>query len=277
MIKYFNVLRPKTLIASISPVMIAYSLSKIEAIDHRQGYVFLCLVVGLLIQMSTNIFNDIYDSKTGVDEDRIGPARYTGNKIKESTLFRYAFLLIILSIMAGLPLIPLHWLYLPVGLISIYCSYGYTGGVYPIAYNGLGEFFAYLFFGWVAFIGTFYAISESITTNSLIFSHSIGMLSVILIYANNYRDKENDKRFKKNTIAVKFPDNAKNIFYLFIILSLIGKVFISFNFTYQLLVSIIPELALIFFLKRNKNGRFIFKIAIINYVYSTIVFLGFLA
>ena len=39
---------------------------------------------------------------------------------------------------------------LPIGVVSIACAIAYTGGPFPLGYNGLGDIFVFVFFGLVA-------------------------------------------------------------------------------------------------------------------------------
>ena len=47
---------------------------------------------------------------------------------------------------------------LVIGLLSLICGVGYTGGPYPLAYNGLGDIFVILFFGLVGVEATHYIL-----------------------------------------------------------------------------------------------------------------------
>ena len=63
-----------------------------------------------------------------------------------------------------------------IGLASIAAAYAYTGGPYPLAYHGLGELFVFVFFGFVAVGGTFYAAgARSSTQPALLGGLAVGL------------------------------------------------------------------------------------------------------
>ena len=105
---------------------------------------FLCLGFALLIQIGTNFANDYFDYKKGADTpDRIGPLRAVASGLVEPTTMLWAMIIVlILAFLTGLALLP-HGgpLLLCVGIISLLCAFGYTGGPFPLAYLGLGDIF----------------------------------------------------------------------------------------------------------------------------------------
>ena len=67
--------RPKTLPASLSPVLLACVLAWCEGV-FRFVPALLCFGVALLAQIASNFANDYFDFKKGADrEDRLGPER----------------------------------------------------------------------------------------------------------------------------------------------------------------------------------------------------------
>ena len=67
--------RPKTLIAAIAPVILGSSLAFQE--DSFNLLLFTAiLITAILIQIGTNLVNDLFDYINGADnEDRLGPDR----------------------------------------------------------------------------------------------------------------------------------------------------------------------------------------------------------
>src|SRR5579864_1111956 len=67
--------RPKTWVASLSPVLIGTTLTPFHSCFHSWRLLFFALAFSLLIQIGTNYANDYYDFIHGADAKRIGPAR----------------------------------------------------------------------------------------------------------------------------------------------------------------------------------------------------------
>ena len=102
---------------------------------------------------------------------------------------------LILVYHAGIPV-------LIIGVLSLLFAYAYTGGPFPLAYNGLGDVFVLIFFGIVAVCGTFYIQTLDFTLYVFVASLAPGFLSMNLLGVNNIRDIETDKPAGKNTLAV---------------------------------------------------------------------------
>src|SRR5690606_28749412 len=104
------------------------------------------------------------------------------------------------------------WPIVGIGLISLYFAYGYTGGPFPLAYRGMGEFFVILFFGWVAVLGShFVQTGEWGGLPMLVLGLQCGLYSSVLIAVNNLRDLEEDRGSGKRTLAVRFGEGFARI------------------------------------------------------------------
>ncbi len=198
--------RPKTLSASLVPVIVAHTLVWAEGFQPLL-WISLCAVLSsIFIQIGTNFVNDGLDFLKGADsETRLGEARATQQgwfTFKQIMLFAAGFFL--LAVIFGLPLVlrggqPI----LIVGLLSIAMGYAYTGGPYPLAYVGLGDLFVVLFFGLVAVCGTFFLHTGVISFSSVVAGLQVGFLATVLIAINNLRDLEQDRLVHKKTLAVR--------------------------------------------------------------------------
>ena len=100
--------------------------------------------------------------------------------------------------------------------MSILFGLGYTGGPFPLAYNGLGDVFVILFFGYVAILTTHYVILSARRVElepNLILPLGVGFVINNLLVVNNYRDYEDDKEVGKKTLVVVL---GKKIWFRFI-------------------------------------------------------------
>ncbi len=128
-------------------------------------------------------------------------------------VFGFAFL-------CGLYLVVVSSYYiLIIGLLSILFAYLYTAGPFPLAYNGLGDLFVFLFFGPVALLGTFYVYTLKINYEVFFYSIAMGLLVANILVVNNFRDIETDKQAGKKTLSViigeKFTAYQYLLFFLF--------------------------------------------------------------
>ena len=204
--KWIIAIRLKTLPAAISPVLLGSSLS------YKYGYFsslifFMTLFAAILIQIGTNFANDVYDFEKGTDrDDRLGPIRATQaglispEKMKFSMLGTFSIAILVgcyLAWIGGLPIVF-------IGIASIIAGIAYTGGPYPLGYNGFGELFVFLFFGIIAVPGTYFLQAGTFTYLSIWLGSCMGMLSAAILVVNNIRDIDTDKVTGKKTLAVYF-------------------------------------------------------------------------
>jgi len=170
--------------------------------------IFLCaLFSALFIQIGTNLFNDVLDFKKGADTpERIGPQRVTqSGLISPQRVWQAAVTSFIVAVIFGVPLVLQGgWVIVGVGVVSLFCGYIYTGGPYPLAYRGWGELFVIIFFGLVAVSGTYYVHTGFMDWAPVLAGLQVGLLSTVLIAINNFRDREQDCKADKRTLAVRW-------------------------------------------------------------------------
>jgi 1,4-dihydroxy-2-naphthoate octaprenyltransferase len=198
--------RPKTLPAAIIPVAVGTAL----AVAHRtENYASaaICLGFSLLVQIGTNFANDYFDFVQGADTaERVGPRRaVAAGLIAPRTMLAATGVVLGLAFLVGLLLVRTGgWGLLPVGIVSIACAIAYTGGPFPLGYNGLGDVFVFIFFGLVAVCATFYVQAGYVAPDAISCAAAVGLLAANILVANNYRDVETDARAGKKTLVVRF-------------------------------------------------------------------------
>lgn len=212
--------RPKTLLAAVVPVIIGSSLAYDVGKFHFFA-AFVALICSILIQIATNFVNDLYDHLKGSDtKERVGPERALANGwISVNEMKLGIFITFALAFLLGLYLVYLGgWIILVIGILSIISGIAYTAGPYPLAYNGLGDIFVFIFFGVIGTVCTFYIQAHYV--DPLIFWASIpvGALITNILVVNNYRDIDQDRAASKITLAVKFGKNFAVGQYIFLVL-----------------------------------------------------------
>ena len=197
--------RPRTLPAAVAPVLVASALAMRDDLFDPQAALS-CLVFALLIQIGTNFANDYYDFIKGADTaERVGPRRAVAAGLVAPAAMKRAMIgVFAFAFLAGLSLLGFGgWPLLVIGVTSILCGVAYTGGPYPLGYNGLGDIFVFVFFGLVA-VGTTYFVQTGLVTGEvLLIGSGIGALATNILVVNNYRDVETDAKAGKRTLAVR--------------------------------------------------------------------------
>ena len=212
--------RPQTLAAAFVPVMVGAALALHDQVFNLIP-TLVALLCAFLIQIGTNFANDYFDYKKGADtEERIGFDRATAKGLISATTMRNAmFFTMSLAFLAGLYLVwHAGWVILWIGLASLICGILYTGGPFPLGYNGLGDLFVFLFFGLVAVMGTYYINALQWSMASFWASLAVGALSTNILVVNNLRDVEQDGPTGKNTLGVLLGEEALRWEYLLMLL-----------------------------------------------------------
>lgn len=198
--------RPKTLPAAAAPVVVASALAYLDG--RFDVFPALAALLGaLLLQVGSNVANDLYDFERGSDAgERLGPVRVTqAGLIPVEQVRRGMYLIFGLAALIGLYLV-FHagWVVVAIGLAAIFAAIAYTGGPFPYGYHGLGDVFVFIFFGLAATVGTYYV--QGHTTSALAWWLAIvmGLLIVGILVVNNIRDIESDRQANKRTLAVIF-------------------------------------------------------------------------
>ena len=197
-------IRPKTLPAAASGVVMGSALAW-----HDGSFQLLpalaALCVALLLQIGSNVANDVYDFERGADtHERHGPLRVTqAGLLTSEQVKRGMWVIFGLAAFLGLYLAYLRgWVVIIIGLAAIISAIAYTGGPFPLGYYGLGDLFVFVFFGLAAVAGTYFVQVGLVSAAAWWMAIPIGLIITAILVVNNLRDLENDRKAGKHTLAV---------------------------------------------------------------------------
>ncbi|MBK6535646.1 MAG: 1,4-dihydroxy-2-naphthoate polyprenyltransferase [Deltaproteobacteria bacterium] len=201
--------RPATLTAALSPVMVgaAAAWRASGGLGYRWGAVVAALLGAMFIQVGTNLANDVFDFEKGADTaERLGPTRVTQAGLLSPSQVRAGMVAsFALATAAGVYLTAVAgWPIVAIGVASIASGVAYTGGPYPLGYNGLGDVFVFVFFGLVAVGGTAFVALGHVPALALALAVPVGALATAVLVVNNVRDHVTDVRAGKRTVVVRF-------------------------------------------------------------------------
>ena len=200
--------RPRTLSAGAAPVVAASGLAAADGV-FAQLPALAALAGALLIQIATNLANDYYDFVKGGDTgERLGPVRVTqAGILPPKAVFGGMVVTLALATLVGVYLAWVAgWPVVAIGLVSMLMAVCYTGGPYPLSYNGLGDVFVFVFFGLVATATTYYVQAGAWSAGAILAGAGLGAFSTAMLVVNNLRDRETDGAAGKRTLAVRFGD-----------------------------------------------------------------------
>ena len=209
-------IRPRTLPAAAAGVIMGSALAWQDGF-FRIDAGLASLLTALLLQIGSNLANDVFDFERGTDTpERLGPVRVTQAGLLTPSQVKYGMLVVFsLAALFGLYLAWLGgWPIILIGLAAILSAIAYTGGPFPLGYYGLGDVFVFIFFGLASVAGTYYVQAGSVSVAAWWMTLPPGLIITAILVVNNLRDLENDRKAGKHTLAVMLGEKATKIQYL---------------------------------------------------------------
>lgn len=210
---YIEAFRPRTLFLALACTICGNALALF--VGHFD--VWVCIFSILLassLQILSNLANDYGDFEHGTDTTgkRIGPVRaLQSGAITPERMKQMMKINIVISVALGVTLILValrfdHMLYLllflALGGLCIWASIKYTAGSNPYGYRGLGDLFAFTFFGLVTIVGTYFLHTKAVDFTPWLPAIGFGLPTAAVLNVNNMRDMENDEACGKITIPI---------------------------------------------------------------------------
>ena len=195
----------------------------------RPGTHIFLVLTAVLLQILSNLSNEMGDYRSGVDsDDRQGPAYGMAAGLTERQLWRAINVFVVLCALSGLLMLLFSFQFsifnfqfsilLVLGAAAIWSATHYTLGKKPYGYIGLGDLFVFIFFGLASVLGSHYVIAHSFLSP---YTHSfipalapaigVGLLSVAVLNVNNIRDMQSDEGFRK-TIPLRIGERGAKIY-----------------------------------------------------------------
>lgn len=205
---WLDALRPKTLGASLCPVVMGAALAWNDGVLAWLP-VFAALAGACLLQVASNFANDLYDGIRGTDSGaRLGPRRAVASGLVTPAAMRRALGLVLALAAVPAAYLAWHagWAYAVIGLAGAACAVGYTAPPLSLAYRGLGDLFVFIFFGPLAVAGTRAACDGDWTASAFVCGVAPGAIGVALLATNNLRDRAGDEASGKRTLVVRFGE-----------------------------------------------------------------------
>lgn len=233
--------------ASIIPVLVgtAFSLFYPGKVD---WFLFpIILICSMLLHAATNMINDYYDFKKGVDKEHTyGSSRViVENLLKPEQVLKGGLILMTIGFILGLSLVYVRGIpMLVLGLIGILGGYLYSG--YPVGYKyfALGDIMVFALMGPLMVIGTYFALTGSYLSSLWITSIPVGCLVLSILEANNHRDIINDSNANIKTVSILIGHKASKVEYILFVSGAYISILLMIIFSLIPIYSFIVILAL---------------------------------
>jgi 1,4-dihydroxy-2-naphthoate octaprenyltransferase len=202
----YEVTRPFSFTASILPVtaggVLAWSLSgRIDVLPW-----LLAVIGGLTLHAGTNVVNEVYDVRHGIDSitsPRASQAIVKG-RISERGALALAYFCFAVTILVGLYLTAVRGPWMVVlGAIGLLGGYFYTAPPFHYKYRAMGVPLVFLLMGPLMVVGGFFAASGGFDWRTVALAVPVGLLVTAILQGNEWRDAGEDKRLGFTTLSAE--------------------------------------------------------------------------
>lgn len=218
---YLRSFRLRTLPLSVAGIVLGTMLAASDGAFHA-GRFALALLTVLLLQILSNVANELGDTLRGTDSDARQGMVYSlqSGEISIAAMKRLIVWLVALSALSGVALVATSFealfsregvVMLVLGALAIVAALGYTLGRHPYGYIGLGDLFVFLFFGLLSTIGGYFLMCWQVDWRVVLPASACGLWSVGVLNINNIRDMESDRK-NRVTIPILLGERGAKIY-----------------------------------------------------------------
>jgi len=222
---------------SFSMTAISVSVgSALGAIDGGFSWTLylMALIPAVLLHAATNLINDYYDVKSGVDTQEVSTAQYRPHPLVEGKLAAghvkaAAYILYCLSILIGIYLAATRgWALMWIGLTGAFASLSYTAPPLKYKYSAMGEVSVFLMWGPLMVAGAYFVQCQAFSMDAFWISIPFGALVALVLLANNIRDINHDREKGILTLAIVLGQRKGLMLYsLLVVLAYLAIVLMS--------------------------------------------------
>lgn len=205
-------LRAPFFTASIVPLVLGVAIVFYETSTIDLSLTILTLIAGVSIQAGTNLANDYFDQSA--DNINVNFSQFNGGSrmiqndiIPPRTIFIASLVCNLLGIVTALFILltTQGWLLLAFLMIAVTLGYFYTALPISLSYKSLGELAVFVGFGPLGVYSAYYIQQGHINSPLLgISSIPIALLISMVLFLNEFQDRESDERAGKRTLVVVF-------------------------------------------------------------------------
>ena len=232
---WFLASRPWSFTMTAISVSVGASLGAIDG-SFSWALYLITLLGTILLHAATNLINDYYDVKSGVDTREVSTAQYRPHPLVEGKLDAgqvrgVAFVLYGLSTAIGIYLAAtrggeLLW----IGVIGAFGSFTYTAPPLKYKYSALGEISVFLMWGPLMVAGSYFVQRQAFSMDAFLISLPFGVLVALVLLANNIRDIIHDRDKGILTLAIVLGRrNGLVLYTTLVVLAYLGIILMSFT------------------------------------------------
>ncbi|MDP2872380.1 MAG: prenyltransferase [Bacillota bacterium] len=197
---WFVSVRPWSFVMTAVSVAVGCVLAVTSARRFSFGLAALTLLGALLVHAATNLINDYFDTKNGVDKPGAPGTLYrphplvhklfSASEVLAVTLVLYA----VAAAIGGYLTMVRGWPVAAIAAAGALISLGYTAGPVEFKYHGLGEIVVFLVWGPLMTVGAYYTqVGSWLGAGTVVWaSVPLGIWVALVLLANNLKDLDYD-------------------------------------------------------------------------------------
>ena len=206
----YEITRPFSFTASLVPVALGGAFAWTQGSVAPAPFV-VALAAGLTLHAGTNVINEIYDVRHGIDSitsPRASHAIVKG-RVTERRAFALAAACFTVTILLGLYLVSVRGpLMLGLGALGLVGGYFYTAPPFQYKYRAMGVPLVFLQMGVLMTVGGYFAASGRFDWRVVVLSAPAGLLVAAILHGNEWRDISEDVRLGFTTLSGELGKRA---------------------------------------------------------------------
>jgi len=196
-------IKPPMYSVAIMPIWVGTAVAFAETKILNGAVFFTFLAAAILILAWENLSNDVFDSETGIDQNKHHSlVNLTGNKL---LIFWLGNLFLGLGLLGILVITWWQQDLTVIGVILLCCALGYIyqGPPFRLGYQGLGEIICFIAFGPLAVSAAYYSQTQTWSTTSLAASVIVGIATTLILFCSHFHQAKDDIAAGKRSPIVR--------------------------------------------------------------------------
>ncbi|AUB42876.1 menA, 1,4-dihydroxy-2-naphthoate octaprenyltransferase [Nostoc flagelliforme CCNUN1] len=196
-------IKPPMYSVAIMPIWVGTAVAFAETKNFNGAVFSTFIAAAILILAWENISNDVFDSETGIDQNKHHSlVNLTDNK---PLIFWIGNLCLGLGLLGILAIAFWQQDLTVIGIILLCCGLGYMyqGPPFRLGYQGLGEILCFFAFGPLAVEAAYYSQTQTWSMTSLAVSVIVGIATTLILFCSHFHQVKDDIAAGKRSPIVR--------------------------------------------------------------------------
>ncbi|MCC5628650.1 2-carboxy-1,4-naphthoquinone phytyltransferase [Nostoc sphaeroides CHAB 2801] len=196
-------IKPPMYSVAIMPIWVGTAVAFAETKIFNGAVFSTFIAAAILILAWENISNDVFDSETGIDQNKHHSlVNLTDNK---PLIFWIGNLCLGLGLLGILAIAFWQQDLTVIGIILLCCALGYMyqGPPFRLGYQGLGEILCFFAFGPLAVEAAYYSQTQTWSMTSLAVSVIVGIATTLILFCSHFHQVKDDIAAGKRSPIVR--------------------------------------------------------------------------